>query len=84
MLPRHKEGAITALGGREPPGRLSQELALRLNLLCHSGAVEQVGRKPASLLYRAIIVLNRALAEDKIHCGDKQSRPCLAPQHEYL
>jgi hypothetical protein len=63
MLPQHKEGKITALGGPEPLRRLSQELGLRLNLLCHSGAAEQVGRKPASLLYRVIIVRNTALTE---------------------
>lgn len=63
MLPQHKEGEITALGGPESLGRLSQELGLRLNSLCHSGAAEQVGRKPASLLYRVIMVQNTALTE---------------------
>lgn len=61
MLPQHKEEEITASGGQQSPRRFSQELGLRLNLLCHAGAAEQGGRKAASLLYRVIIVRNTAL-----------------------
>jgi hypothetical protein len=61
MLPQHKEEEITASRGQQSPWRFSQELGLRLNLLCHSGAAEQVGEQPGSLLYRVIIVGNTAL-----------------------